>query len=553
MINTNWGGVSEDNSFGTHEFMDLCGQIGCEPYVSGNLGSGSVQELSQWIEYMNSDNVSPMTQLRKQNGHEKSWGVKFIGLGNESWGCGGNMRPEYYSDLAKRYASFCKNYGKNELKKIAVGPGDADYNWTEVVMREMGSSIWGLSLHSYTWGSGENATDVTPESWFKIMKKTLAMEELVTKHSAIMDKYDPGKSVALVVDEWGTWYNVEPGTNPGFLYQQNTIRDALVAGTNLNIFNNHCDRVRMAAVAQVINVLQSVILTKDDKMILTPTYHVFDLYKVHQDAIMVPVLLKSENYSFKENSIPAVNASASIDKEGKMHISICNINAEKSENLVCNLSGYKIEGTTGQILTADKLNAHNTFENPNEVVIKEFKDFKSTVNSIDVNMPPHSVVVVEVSGKMDLPKIAEIKNLGSGLLYSYYEGSWQHLPDFDILTPLKSGILKSIVYPVNIAETNFGLKYNGYIKISTDGIYDFSLICDDGAKLFIDDTEVVNNDGLHGPIEKQGNLFLGKGTHSIKIIFFQGGGGSILNTFIEGPGLSRQEIPEIMLFHVGEK
>jgi alpha-N-arabinofuranosidase len=553
MINTNWGGVTEDNSFGTHEFMDLCEQIGCEPYVSGNLGSGTVQELSQWIEYMNSDNVSPMTQLRKQNGHEKSWGVKFIGLGNESWGCGGNMKPEYYADLAKRYGSFCKNYGKNELKKIAVGPGDADYNWTEVVMREMGSSIWGLSLHSYTWDNGETATDVTPESWFKIMKKTLSMEELVTKHSAIMDKYDPGKSVSLVVDEWGTWYSVEPGTNPGFLFQQNTIRDALVAGTNLNIFNNHCDRVRMAAVAQVINVLQSVILTKDDKMILTPTYHVFDLYKVHQDATMVPITLKSENYTLKENSIPAINASASIDKEGKIHISICNINAEKSEKLVCNINGYKIEKTTGQILTADKLNAHNTFENPNSVTIKEFTNFTPTINGIDVNMPPHSVVVLEVSGNMDLPKTAEIKNLQPGLLYSYYQGNWQRLPDFDALKPMKSGLLKSIIYPIDIDETNFGLKYEGHIKISTDGIYDFSIVCDDGAKLYIDGNEIVNNDGLHGPIEKQGNVFLGKGPHLFEIIFFQGGGGSVLNAFIEGPGLSKQEIPEIMLFHKGEK
>ena len=215
MVNTNWGGVTEDNSFGTHEFLELCRQLNCEPYISGNLGSGTVQEMSQWVEYINSDNVSPMTDMRKANGQDKSWGVKFWGIGNESWGCGGNMTPQYYSDVAKQYGNFLRTYGSNSLNKIAVGPNGGDYNWTEVVMREMGSSIWGLALHHYTFASGgETATNVNEENWFGMLQKTLIMEELVTKHSAIMDKYDPGRSVSLVVDEWGAWYTVEPGTNP---------------------------------------------------------------------------------------------------------------------------------------------------------------------------------------------------------------------------------------------------------------------------------------------------------------------------------------------------
>jgi alpha-L-arabinofuranosidase len=549
MINTNWGGVTEDNSFGTHEYMDLCEQIGCEPYVSGNLGSGTVQEMSQWVEYLNSDNVSPLTEMRRKNGHDKAWGVKFWGLGNESWGCGGSMKPEYYSNLANHFGNFCRNYGKYALNKIAVGPGGADYNWTDVVMREMGNSIWGLSLHHYTFASGHTATDINEDRWFDIINKTLSMEEIVNKHSAIMDKYDPGRSVALVVDEWGTWYSVEPGTNPGFLYQQNTLLDALVAGTNLNIFNNHCDRVRMAAVAQAINVLQSVILTKDEKMVLTPTYHVFDMYKVHQDAMMIPVTLKIENYTQKGKSVPSINCSASVDKEGKIHISICNVNPTKEEMLTCSFAGFTIAGATGQILTADQLNAHNTFENPNNIVIKEFKGFESSDKNLTVKMPPRSVVVLELNGKMETPKMAEIKNLEKGIQFNYFEGSWFRVPEFDNLPTMKTGILKTIALPERCADDNFGVSYNGYIEIPSDGMYDFFLTSDDGSKLFIDNEELVTNDGQHAAIERQGTTFLSKGAHSFKVYFFEAGGQQFISISIQGPGLAKQEIPEGMLFH----
>lgn len=547
MINTNWGGVTEDNSFGTHEYMDFCEQVSCDPYISGNIGSGTVQEMSQWVEYVNSDNVSPMTEIRKKNGHEKSWGVKFWGLGNETWGCGGNMTPEYYTDVAKQYSSFCKNYGNNMLYKIAVGPTDNSYNWTEVVMREMGYMLWGLSLHSYTWGTA-TATDINEENWFGVLKKTLGMDELVAKHSAIMDKYDPAKAVSLVVDEWGTWYSVEPGTNPGFLYQQNTIRDALVAGSNLNIFNNHCDRVKMAAIAQAINVLQSVILTKDEKMVLTPTYHVFDMYKVHQDAMMVPVSLQSENYTYKNSSIPSLNCSASIDKDGKLHISICNLSPDKIEKLTCNLNGFSVEKSSGQILTGDKLNAHNTFENPNDVVIKTFTDFKVSGKNVEINMPPRSVVVIEMTGQMDIAKAPEVKNLEPGLTYKYFEGNWLRLPNFDLLTPLKTGIIENFIFPSGIAEDNYGLDYQGYIKIPASGLYDFYLVSDDGSQLAIDGQVLVNNDGQHAAIEKKGTTFLSQGAHSIKVMYFEAAGQQNVNVYIEGTGIKKQEIPGSMLF-----
>ena len=263
MINTHWGGVVENNHFGTNEFMLLCELLGCEPYICGNVGSGTVQEMQEWIEYVSFEGESPMANLRRDNGHEKPWGLKYFGVGNENWGCGGNMRVEYYADLYRRYQTYARNYGSNKLYKIACGPNSADYHWTEVMMREAGAYMDGLSLHYYTvcgtWQNKSSATDFNELEWFSIMKNSLFMDELITKHSALMDVYDPQKRVGLMVDEWGTWHSVEPGTNPGFLYQQNTMRDAVSAGTHLNIFNNHCERVQMANIAQLVNVLQSMI------------------------------------------------------------------------------------------------------------------------------------------------------------------------------------------------------------------------------------------------------------------------------------------------------
>ena len=313
MINTNWGGVTENNNFGTHEFMELCRQLGCDAYICGNVGSGTVQELSQWVEYVNSDNSSPITELRRKNGRDSSWGVQYWGIGNESWGCGGNMRPEFYADQVRRYGTYCRNYGKNKVFKIACGPPDDDYEWTDVMMKSAYGYMDGLSLHHYSFGDGKTATDFDEGGWFDILRNTMKMDEYLTKHSAIMDKADPNKKIALVVDEWGTWHAVESGTNPAFLYQQNTMRDAVAAACNLNILNNHCDRVRMANIAQTINVLQAMILTKGEKIVLTPTYYVFDMFKVHQGALWVKTKIKSPDYVFGEQKLPAVNCSASID------------------------------------------------------------------------------------------------------------------------------------------------------------------------------------------------------------------------------------------------
>lgn len=401
MVNTHWGGVVENNHFGTHEFMRLCDLIGTEPYICGNVGSGTVKEMQQWIEYMTFDGVSPMSALRKENGREEPWKLKYFGVGNENWGCGGNMFPEYYADEYRRYSTYVRNFGDNEVYKIACGPNSADYHWTEVLMKKAGNKMHGLSLHYYTlpkpgWENKGSSIDFAEGEWFSTLKKTFYMDELVTKHSTIMDQYDPDKKVGLIVDEWGTWYDVEPGTNPGFLYQQNTIRDALVAGTNLNIFNNHCDRVQMSNIAQTINVLQSIILTEGEKMLLTPTYHVFNMYKVHQDATLLQLDINSLEYTYSGESIPQLNASASIDSENKIHISLCNMNPNESADINCQLRGGNYSKVSGTVVTATAMNEHNTFESNNNVKPQVFNGATLNDGTLNISMPPMSVVVLTV-------------------------------------------------------------------------------------------------------------------------------------------------------------
>ena len=398
MINTHWGGVTENNRFGTHEFMDLCQQLGCEPYICGNVGSGAVQEMQQWIEYVSSPGVSPMTDWRKKNGRQQPWKLRYFGVGNENWGCGGNMTPEFYADQFRRYATFVRNFGDNHVFKIACGPNGGDYKWTEVLMREAGRRMNGLALHYYcgTGKKSRSATQFDEEDWFFLLSKALRMEELVTKHSQIMDKYDPEQQVALIVDEWGAWHAVEPGTNPGFLYQQNTLRDALVAGSTLNIFNNHCDRVRMANIAQMINVLQSMILTDKEKMLLTPTYYVFEMYTPHHDAKLLPLEVQSADYQLGSDRIPAVNGSASQDLAGKIHITLCNLNPNTAADISCDVQGATLKGVIGRVLTAPDMTAHNTFAQSDVVRITGFSGAKTTQSGFSVTLPSKSIVALEL-------------------------------------------------------------------------------------------------------------------------------------------------------------
>ncbi len=401
IVNAWWGGVTEDNSFGTHDFLNLCKELGTEPYLAGNVGSGTVKELSDWVQYVNHNGVSPMADLRKANGQEKAWGVKFWGVGNEAWGCGGNMRPEYYANIYRQYATFMTDWDNgSKLFRIASGANSKDYNWTEVLMRDIPHHMLeGIALHHYSvinWDKKGPAVGFTEGQYFKTMQEALFMDELIQKHTAIMDKYDPKKKVALIVDEWGGWYEVEPNTNPGFLYQQNTMRDAVLAGATLNIFHKYSERVRMANLAQIVNVLQSVVLTSGEKMLLTPTYHVMEMYNVHQDATNLPIEIKTNDYSFEDKKLPAVSASASKDKAGLIHISLTNIDIHHAQEISINLQGLTAKTVTGRILTASSVQDHNTFDQPNKVTPSEFKGATLSGNVLKVKLPATSVVVLEV-------------------------------------------------------------------------------------------------------------------------------------------------------------
>jgi alpha-N-arabinofuranosidase len=341
-----------------------------------------------------------MADLRRENGRELPWKLPYFGIGNENWGCGGNMTAEYYAHLYRRYQTYVRNFSGNRIQKIACGASGANYQWTDVLMREVGRMMRGLSIHYYTGPDrrlSRSATKFGEAEWFDILSKAGRMDELIIGHTAIMDRYDPERRVGLMVDEWGTWYSVEPGTNPGFLYQQNSLRDALVAGITLNIFNTHCKRVKMANIAQTVNVLQAMILTDEEKMILTPTYHVFDLYKVHQDATLIPHHLSCADYSFEGNSVPAISASASKDKDGNIHVTLCNLDPHQSQTLLCELRGKEAQTVTGWIITAEDMTAHNTFQNPENVKSQDFQGARLEGKKIVIELPPKSVVMVEIS------------------------------------------------------------------------------------------------------------------------------------------------------------
>ncbi len=401
-INTHWGGVIENNQFGTHEFLQLCQLLGCEPYIAGNVGSGSPQEMGAWIEYMTFDGGSTLADLRRRHGRTEPWRIQYFGVGNENWGCGGNMTADHYADVYRCFQTYVRNFSGNQVYKIACGPNDFNYEWTETLMRQAGRYMDGLSLHYYTvpgtWADKGSATEFGETEWFVTLQKASAMDEIVRGHAAIMDRYDPERRVGLIVDEWGTWHNVEAGTEPGFLYQQNTLRDALVAGITLNILNQHCQRVYMANLAQTVNVLQALILTSGEKMLLTPTYHVFDLYQVHQDASLLPTRVENQTgYVFQGERLPQVNLSASRDEQGRVHVSLCNLDPNTDAEVQMTLEGVTAIGSiAARTLTASAMQAHNTFDHPEKVEPGEFQSFVVRGAGIQIQLPPMSVTVLEI-------------------------------------------------------------------------------------------------------------------------------------------------------------
>ncbi len=396
MINSNWGGTVEDNSFGTHEFMNLCELIGTEPYLSGNVGSGSVEELAKWVEYITAKDGT-MADMRKANGREEPWKLKYLGVGNESWGCGGNMTAEFYSDQYRRYATYCRNFDGNVLYKVASGASDYDYNWTRVLMKNVGRQMRGLSLHYYTvldWNHKGSATLFDRDSYYDILAKSVEIDEVLTNHEAIMDAFDPQKRVDLLLDEWGTWYDVEPGTNPGHLYQQNTMRDAMVAAFSLGIFHRHTARLKMANIAQIVNVLQAMILTKGDKIVLTPTYHIFRMYNVHQDATFIPVEYDCDKIVSPSGRItPSLSVTASRDKDGKVHVSLANAKLDKEQKVTLSFENLGSGSVQGEILTG-AITDYNDFDNPDKVSPKAFTAFKKSGKTITVTLPAASIVTL---------------------------------------------------------------------------------------------------------------------------------------------------------------
>jgi alpha-N-arabinofuranosidase len=398
-VNTHWGGVEETNAFGTHEFLDFAELIGADAYVAGNVGDASPDELAQWVEYITSDTDSALANERRRNGREKPWKLPFLGIGNELWGCGGNMRAEYAADLYRRYQTFAKVPSGQSIQKIAPGANVDDYHWTEVMMREAGPLLSGVSLHYYTWPgpnwrSKGSSVEFKEDEWIEVLSKALHMDELITKHSAVMDKFDPAKRIGLMVDEWGTWYAGLPGVNPGFLHQQNSLRDALVAAIHLDIFSEHTDRVRMANIAQMVNVLQAMILTKDDKMVLTPTYYVFDMYRSFKDATHLPLEISAPDYTYGAYRVPSVHAAAARDKDGVIHIALTNLNPHESTTLAVKLTGIVAHGVSGQILTAGAINAINTIENPTAVQPASFSGAHVRGGVLNLDLPAKSVVML---------------------------------------------------------------------------------------------------------------------------------------------------------------
>jgi len=405
-INSNWGGVTEPNTFGTHEFMDFVDQIGSEAYISVNVGSGTPQEAAEWLEYLTAGQPATLAKERTANGHPAPYKVGFLGIGNESWDCGGNMTVDYYLSQLKIYSRFVRNYnpaqeGKRQMLKIAVGPGDGSTEWTESIMKAYQDRHWswdinGRSIHSYTvvkWPPSFASVGFGEAEYSRILRSTLEMEELVTKQSAVMDKYDPEKKVAMVVDEWGAWYAPLPGTNPGFLVQQNSLRDAILASLNLNIFARHADRVRMANIAQMINVLQAMIITNKGKMVLTPTYQVFKMYLPFQDAIFVPVTFDAGTYTHGDIRLPRLDAIAAKDASGKLWLEITNLDPEESVEIEAELAGIQVKSAAGEMLTAPEVDSVNSFGAPNAVAPKPVA-VKAQGGRLALKLEPKSVTVV---------------------------------------------------------------------------------------------------------------------------------------------------------------
>jgi alpha-N-arabinofuranosidase len=402
-VNIHWGEVIDTNAFGTHEFVRLCRLVGAEPYICGNVGSGTVRELREWVEYCNFAGDSTLARQRIANGSRKPLDVTYWGVGNENWGCGGSFSPEDYCAEFRRYATFVRGFGK-QLYVIACGPPGNDVEWTSRFFRKLYRdyrefrNIHGYAAHYYC-GTAGTSTEYSVDQWYELIAKGLEMKQLVTQQRAAMDAYDPERKIGLIVDEWGTWHPVEPGTHPRFLYQQNTLRDALVAATTLDIFNRHADKVVMANIAQTINVLQAMILTQEEKTLLTPTYHVYEMYAPHQGRKSVRTVTESDTVTTKvdgqAHELSLVSGSASLGDQ-TLFLTLTNCHAENDVEVTVRLLGdARANGGTARVLTGE-IHAHNTFDAP-EMIKPIPMPLQAQGKEIALNLPPASVVAIEIA------------------------------------------------------------------------------------------------------------------------------------------------------------
>ena len=399
-VNTTWGGVAETNAVGTHEFFDLAEQLGAETYVNGNMGTGSPQEMAEWLEYMTADGKSTLAEMRRKNGHDKPFRVNYFALGNETWGCGGNMTPEFYVNLYKQFATFLKTPKDNRPLFIASGGNDQGTEWAEALSKGVRWNIDAINHHYYTFPSGKwegkgPAVGFAEDQWISTLANTIRVEETIVKNIAVLDRNDPKKHLGLYMDEWGSWYDPEPGSNPGFLVQRNTLRDALLAALHFNVFHAHADRVRMTNIAQMVNVLQAMILTTKDKFLLTPTYHAFEMYTPFQDATSLPITIANNPvYAVGARSMPTVSATAARGKDGELWIGIVNSNATQGTELTLDVAGEAaIKAVKGRILTAAKMDSENTFAAPDQVKPQPY-EAQAVNGKLVIKLPPKSMVVV---------------------------------------------------------------------------------------------------------------------------------------------------------------
>jgi len=385
----------EPNAVGTHEFMRLCELLEAEPYICANFLSGSCRQAAEWLRYMTADGDDPLAALRRANGREAPWRVPFWVIGNEIMTM---MTAEYFAGMFNHW----REHFDGQFV-VACGPNHENYDWTEGVMRLAGDRADALAMHYYAvagpWGDKGDAVGFPEDDWYLILKKTWYTDELLIHHSGVMDARDPGRRVKIVIDEWGTWYNRPPGLP--VTWQQNTLRDAVMAGVSLNIFNNHCGRVLMTNISQVVNVLQAMILTdaRDGgrRMVTTPTYHVFDLYQVHQDADLLPTDVACDSYVFDGDSIPALSVSASRNSAGATHVSLVNLDPHRSLDVTCRLEGVTAAGVSGRIITAEAMDEHNTYDEPGRLVPTGFDGATLAGENLSVKLPAKSVVVLALT------------------------------------------------------------------------------------------------------------------------------------------------------------